>query len=118
MLQIRSITDVADNTGAKRAAIIGVIGRNQRYAGIGDVIKGASSPKATTSNPSPQAMAEAGGRLPGTLVSASSVWPHQHDEIVIEVGLDQVGLPMGLLVSLGVEAQDAQLDLHVSPGAQ
>ena len=39
MLQIRSIMDVADNTGAKRAAMIGVIGRNQRYAFIGDVIK-------------------------------------------------------------------------------
>lgn len=31
--------DVADNTGAKRAAAIGVIGKNQRYAMIGDVIK-------------------------------------------------------------------------------
>ena len=30
---------MADNTGAKRAAAIGVIGRNQKYAGIGDVIK-------------------------------------------------------------------------------
>lgn len=39
MLQIRSIMDVADNSGAKRAAAIGVIGRNQRYAGIGDIIK-------------------------------------------------------------------------------
>ena len=39
MLQIRSILDVADNTGAKRAAAIGVIGRNQRYAHVGDVIK-------------------------------------------------------------------------------
>src|SRR6266404_863294 len=39
MLQIRSILEVADNTGAKRAAAIGVLGRNQRYAGIGDVIK-------------------------------------------------------------------------------
>src|ERR1700704_5824911 len=39
MLQIRSILDVADNTGAKRAAAIVVLGRNQRYAGIGDVIK-------------------------------------------------------------------------------
>ena len=39
MLQVRSILDVADNTGAKRAAAIGVIGRNQQYAGIGDVIK-------------------------------------------------------------------------------
>ena len=29
MLQIRSILDVADNTGAKRAAAIGVLGRNQ-----------------------------------------------------------------------------------------
>ncbi len=39
MLQVRSILDVADNSGAKRAAAIGVIGRNQRYATIGDVIK-------------------------------------------------------------------------------
>jgi len=39
MLQIRSILDVADNTGAKRAAAIGVLGKNQFYAGIGDVIK-------------------------------------------------------------------------------
>ena len=39
MLQIRSILDVADNSGAKRAAAIGVIGRNQQYAGIGDIIK-------------------------------------------------------------------------------
>ena len=39
MLQIRSILDVADNSGAKRAAAIGVLGRNQRYARIGDVIK-------------------------------------------------------------------------------
>ncbi len=30
---------MADNTGAKVAWNIGVIGRNQRYAGIGDVIK-------------------------------------------------------------------------------
>ena len=39
MLQVRSILDVADNTGAKRAAAIGVLGRNQEYARIGDVIK-------------------------------------------------------------------------------
>ena len=39
MLQVRSILDVADNTGAKRAAAIGVIGRNQMYAHVGDVIK-------------------------------------------------------------------------------
>ncbi len=39
MLQVRSITDVADNTGARRASVIGVLGRNQRYARVGDVIK-------------------------------------------------------------------------------
>src|ERR1035441_7194958 len=39
MLQIRSHLDVADNTGAKIAWVIGVLGRNQRYAGIGDIIK-------------------------------------------------------------------------------
>jgi ribosomal protein L14 len=36
MLQIRSILDVADNTGAKRAAAIGVLGRNQRLDGVGE----------------------------------------------------------------------------------
>jgi len=39
MLQIRSILEVADNTGAKKAAAIGVLGRNQRYARVGDIIK-------------------------------------------------------------------------------
>ena len=39
MLQVRSHLDVADNTGAKIAWAIGVLGRNQRYAHIGDVIK-------------------------------------------------------------------------------
>jgi large subunit ribosomal protein L14 len=39
MLQVRSSLDVADNTGAKVAWAIGVIGRNQAYARVGDVIK-------------------------------------------------------------------------------
>ena len=39
MLQVRSHLDVADNSGAKVAWNIGVLGRNQRYAAIGDVIK-------------------------------------------------------------------------------
>ena len=39
MLQVRSSLDVADNTGAKVAWNIGVTGRNQMYAGIGDIIK-------------------------------------------------------------------------------
>ncbi len=37
MLQIRSSVEVADNTGAKRAWTIGVLGRNQQYAHVGVV---------------------------------------------------------------------------------
>ncbi|MBU0710092.1 MAG: 50S ribosomal protein L14 [Candidatus Omnitrophica bacterium] len=40
MIQIRSILDVADNTGAKKASYIGVLGRKGRSFGeIGDIIK-------------------------------------------------------------------------------
>lgn len=36
---MRTILDVADNTGAKRASCIGVVGRSgKRYADIGDII--------------------------------------------------------------------------------
>lgn len=39
MIQIRSILEVADNTGAKKVSMIGVIGRaNSQVAHIGDVI--------------------------------------------------------------------------------
>ena len=41
MIQMRSILNVADNTGAKRVACIKVIARsNKKYAQIGDVITG------------------------------------------------------------------------------
>lgn len=39
MLQLRSKLVVADNTGAKKAMNIGVLGGKQRYARVGDVIK-------------------------------------------------------------------------------
>jgi large subunit ribosomal protein L14 len=39
MLQLRSHLDVADNTGAKVAWVIGVLGSNQTYAAVGDVVK-------------------------------------------------------------------------------
>ena len=40
MLQIRSRLDVADNTGARMAKMIGVIGKGDaRDAGIGDVVR-------------------------------------------------------------------------------
>lgn len=39
MITMRTILDVADNTGAKRASCIGVIGRHgRRIAEIGDII--------------------------------------------------------------------------------
>jgi len=39
MVRMRSILDVADNTGAKRASMIGVLGRqNRKFADIGDII--------------------------------------------------------------------------------
>ncbi len=38
MLQIRSRCDVADNSGARMATMIGVIGKATRSAAIGDVI--------------------------------------------------------------------------------
>lgn len=39
MIQMRSILNVADNSGAKKIACIGIIGAsNKRYAAIGDII--------------------------------------------------------------------------------
>lgn len=38
MIQIRSWVDVADNTGARRATMIGVIGKKTSVARIGDII--------------------------------------------------------------------------------
>lgn len=40
MIQIQSVLDVADNSGAKRVQCIKVLGgSHRRYAGIGDLIK-------------------------------------------------------------------------------
>lgn len=39
MIQLRSILDVADNTGAKRASFIAVLGKkNCQFAEIGDIV--------------------------------------------------------------------------------
>ena len=40
MIQLRTVLDVADNSGAKRVQCIKVLGGSKRrYAGVGDVIK-------------------------------------------------------------------------------
>lgn len=38
MIQLRSRLDVADNTGARMAKMIGVIGKKSAFAAVGDVI--------------------------------------------------------------------------------
>ncbi len=39
MIQIRTILDIADNTGARKASCIGLTGRGDKeYAGLGDII--------------------------------------------------------------------------------
>ena len=38
MIQIRSWLNIADNTGARKATMIGVIGRKTRIAKIGDIV--------------------------------------------------------------------------------
>ncbi|MFI5335433.1 MAG: 50S ribosomal protein L14 [Opitutales bacterium] len=38
MIQMRSILDIADNTGARRASMISRLGQNTRYAHVGDII--------------------------------------------------------------------------------
>lgn len=39
MIQLRSILDVADNTGAKRVSMIGVLGaKGKSFANVGDII--------------------------------------------------------------------------------
>ena len=39
MIQMQTRLNVADNTGAKRAAIIGVLGKRKSYGEIGDIVK-------------------------------------------------------------------------------
>ena len=41
MIQMQSGLDVADNTGAKRIVMIGVLGQRKRYARLGDIIRAA-----------------------------------------------------------------------------
>ena len=51
MIQLRTILDVADNTGAKKASLIGVLGRkNCMHARVGDIVNvnvKESAPEAT-----------------------------------------------------------------------
>lgn len=39
MIQVQTYLNVADNTGAKKAMSINLLGSNRRYANIGDVLR-------------------------------------------------------------------------------
>ena len=38
MIQMQSSLNIADNTGAKKAVVINVLGQAKKYAGVGDVV--------------------------------------------------------------------------------
>jgi large subunit ribosomal protein L14 len=63
MIRMRTILEIADNTGAKRASCIGVIGRSGRLsADVGDVIS------ANIKESSPDATVKAGEVVKGVIV--------------------------------------------------
>jgi len=41
MIQMQTVLDVADNSGAKRISVITVLGQRKRYARIGDIVTAA-----------------------------------------------------------------------------
>jgi large subunit ribosomal protein L14 len=73
MLQIRSHLDVADNTGAKVAWAIGVLGKNQRYAGIGDIIKAHIKVKAHIKEAAPDGTVKKGEVVDAVVVRTRQV---------------------------------------------
>jgi large subunit ribosomal protein L14 len=63
MIRMRTILDVADNTGAKKASCIGVIGRQgRRLAEVGDIIT------ANIKEASPDGIVKAGEVVKGVIV--------------------------------------------------
>ncbi len=67
MIQMRSILEIADNTGAKRAAMISVLGRRgKRSATIGDIIT------ASIKEALPDGMVKAGEVVKAVVVRARS----------------------------------------------
>jgi large subunit ribosomal protein L14 len=63
MIRMRTILDVADNTGAKKASCIGVIGRQgRRLAEVGDIIT------ANIKEASPDGIVKAGEVVRGVIV--------------------------------------------------
>jgi len=67
MIRMRTIVDIADNTGAKRASCIKVLGRSgKRYASIGDIIS------ANVKEATPEAIVKKGEVVKAVIVRTRS----------------------------------------------
>ena len=67
MIQRRSILEVSDNTGAKRASCIGVLGRSgKKYAALGDVVR------VNIKESNPEALVKKGEKAIGVIVRTKS----------------------------------------------
>jgi large subunit ribosomal protein L14 len=95
MLQIKSLLDVADNTGAKVAGCIQVLGQShQKYARVGDIIK------ATVKRALPGAAVKQGDVVSGVVIRTKSVTRREDGSYVrfdrnAMVLLDADGNPKG-----------------------
>lgn len=67
MIRMRTILDIADNTGAKRASCIGVLLRgDRRYAAIGDIVT------ANVKEAAPDAIVKKGEVVKGVVVRTAN----------------------------------------------
>jgi len=67
MIRMRTIVDIADNTGAKKASCIKVLGRSgKRYASIGDIIS------ANVKEATPEAIVKKGEVVKAVIVRTRS----------------------------------------------
>jgi len=95
MIQLKSILDVADNTGAKLAGCIQVLGQSrQRYGRVGDIIK------ATVKRALPGAAIKQGDVVTGVIVRTRNVTRREDGSYVrfdrnAMVLLDADGNPRG-----------------------
>jgi large subunit ribosomal protein L14 len=95
MLQIKSLLDVADNTGAKVAGCIQVLGQSkQKYARVGDIIK------ATVKRALPGAAIKQGDVVTGVVIRTKAVTRREDGSYVrfdrnAMVLLDADGNPKG-----------------------
>lgn len=98
MIRMRAILDIADNTGAKRASCIGVIGRgDKKFAHIGDIIT------ANIKESSPDALIKKGEVVRAVLVRTKFPIPREDGSYIrfdrnAIVIIDPQGNPRGTRV--------------------